>query len=199
MENSNQDQITMRSEKQVDFSILESDPDTDSEMSGSDFEETSGRSRGRHSKFVPKQLAEEHTITTIETQPARAIRMPKSRIAKAAQSRLAATDASVVSSGAQIGKPAPRPRARASTPKPERASKRKRGLEPSNSGLPMDTASTPKRARKYTMPCKAPNAAGMEMDTGVDTVVKKEEAPVATKSGPAIQQEDVTAFFTNPK
>lgn len=200
MEHFNQDQITMRSEKRVDFSILESDPDTDSSMSGSDFEETSGRSRGRQFKFVPEQLTEEHIITTIETRPARAIRIPKSRIAKAVQSRHAATDASVTPSGAQIGNPAPRPRARASTPKPERASKRKRGLEPSNQGLPMDTASTPKRARKYTVPCKAPNAAGVEMDAGMgSTVVQKEEAPVAIMSAPAIKQADVPASFTNPK
>ena len=169
MENPSQDQVTVHSEKRIEFSILESDPNTDSEMSGSDFEETTRRSKGRHIRFVPEKLTE-HTISTIETQqPARAIRKPKSRTAKAVEN------------------PA---RARSSTPKseraPERASKRKRGLEPSNQGLPMDTAPASKRARKYTVPCKAPNAAALapeeqeamavdKMDAVVGNVVKTEE------------------------
>ena len=111
MENSSQDQITMHSEKTIEFSMLESDPDSDSQMSGSDFEETTRRSQGRHIRFVPEQLTEEHTITTIETQqPARAVRMPKSRTAKAGRSRqgtpMPATDVSMTSSEAQFARPA---------------------------------------------------------------------------------------------
>lgn len=210
MDHSNQDAIIMHSEKHVEFTMRESDTDTDSEMSGSDFGETMNRSQGRHIKFAQQQPREEYVIPTTETQPPRAIRMPKSWTAKAVKSRHStptpARDASITSPEAQAGNSGRRPRARSSTPKPERVSKRKRGLEPSNSGLPMHTASTPKRARKYKVPCKAPDPAAPV----VGTVIKKEEqgfalgvqAPVAVMSAPAVEfspdavkQEDA---FTSP-
>ena len=96
-----------------------------------------------------------------EATSSRPTRKPRSQIAKAIASReqtpaTPATDNGMVSGAETLTTPKRR-RSRAGTPKPpptpgSRVSKRQRNLEPSNQGIPMNTAPTPKRAKKDTMP-----------------------------------------------
>lgn len=82
------------------------------------------------------------TTPTVKSPPQRCSSLPRSKKQKAADS-----GGALPFGDSQYGEDG------------KAASKRKRGLEPSNRGLLMHrtTASTPKRARKDNVPCKAPN------------------------------------------
>lgn len=169
MQDSFQDDIIARSEKRVTFSIMpESDPDTDSPMSGSDYDYEDMRSpQDTQPEIIPEQLEQEVTIPSVEVQISRPILVPKSRKANATPPGEAtpATDIEALGAEASRSTATRRTRSRSAAPKPERkpkrVSKRKRGLEPSNDGLPRDPAPT-KRARKYSTPSKSQTPASRD-------------------------------------